>query len=90
MVLLGQVGVGLLGIVGGRSDVCLGAELKDGSMVECWSGLDIIIVKRQGRLLGRLGAVLSQGAGWRIGLGPSLARRWVHLRSLSLSRWWLW
>ena len=57
MVLLGQVGVGLLGIVGGRSDVCLGAELKDGSMVECWSGLDIIIVKRQSRLLERLGAV---------------------------------
>ena len=57
MVLLGQVGVGLLGIVGGRSDVCFGAELKDGSMVECWSGLDIIIVKRQSRLLERLGAV---------------------------------
>ena len=88
MVLLGQVGVGLLGIVGGRSDVRLGAELKDGRMVECWSGLDIIIVKRQSRLLERLGAVLS--ADWRIRLCPSLARSRVHLRSLSLSRWWLW
>ena len=64
-------------------------ELKDWSMVECWIGLGIIVVKRQGRLLGRLGVVLMQGADWRIGLSPSMARR-VHLRSLSLSRWWLW
>ena len=81
----------LLVVVGGsRSGCrCFGAELKDRCMVECWGRLGIV-AKRQGRQLGRLGTILSRAAAWTIGLGCSLSWRRVDLRSLSLSRWWLW